>query len=55
MIAVNQRSDIEEVDRFTYLKSFLAGDQYIQVKGLAITAESYDEALQVLDERHGNV
>ena len=53
--AVNQRSDIAEVNRFTYLKSFLAGDPYRAVKGLAVTTESYDEAPQVLDERYGNV
>ena len=54
-IAVNQRWDIEEVKKFTYLKWFLTGEASRAVKGLAVTTENYEEALQTLDERYGNV
>ena len=54
-IAVNQRSDIAEVEKFTYLKSFLTLEASRAVKGLAVTTENYEEALQVLDGRYGNV
>ena len=54
-IAVNQRWDIEEVEKFTYLKWFLTGEASRAVKGLAVTTENYEEALQTLDERYGNV
>ena len=54
-IAVNQRSDIAEVEKLTYLKSFLILEASRAVKGLAVTTENYEEALQVLDGRYGNV
>ena len=54
-IAVNRRSDIVEVEKFTYLKSFLTGEASRAVKGIAVTTENYEEAMQVLDERYGNV
>ena len=54
-IAVNRRSDAAEVEKFTYLKSFSTGEASRAVKGLAVTTENYEEALQVLDERYGNV
>ena len=50
-IAVNWRSDIAEVEKFIYLKSFLIGEASRAAKGLAVTTENYEEALQVLDER----
>ena len=42
------------MEKFTYLKSFLTGEASRAVKGLAVTTENYEEALQVLDERYGN-
>ena len=54
-IAVDRRSDIAEVEKFTYLKSFLTGEASRAVKGLAVTTENYEETLQVLDERYSNV
>ena len=43
--AVNWRSDIAKVEKFTCLKSFLTGEASRAVKGLAVTAENYEEAL----------
>ena len=53
--AVNRSSDIAEVEKFTYLKSFLTGETSRAVKGLAVTTENYEEALKVLDKRYGHV
>ena len=53
--AVNRSSDKAEVEKFTYLKSFLTGETSRAVKGLAVTTENYEEALKVLDKRYGNV
>ena len=44
-IAVNRRSDIAEVEKFTYLKFFLTGEVSRAVKGLAVTTENYEETL----------
>ena len=54
-IAVTRISDITESEKFTYLKFFLTGEASRAVKVLAITTEKYEQALQVLDERYGNV
>ena len=54
-IAVNQRSDIAGVEKFSYLKSFLTGEASRSVKGLAVRTGNYEEALQVLDKRYSNV
>ena len=54
-IAVYQRSNIAEVEKFTYLKSLLTGEASRAVKGLAVTTENYEGVLQVLDERYSNV
>ena len=54
-IAVNRSSDIAEVEKFTYLKSFLTGETSRAVKDLAVTTENYEEALKVLDKRYGHV
>ena len=54
-IPVNWISDIAEEEKFTYLKSFLIGEASRTGKGFVVTTENYEEALQVLDERYGNV
>ena len=48
-IVVDRRSDIAEMEKFTYLKSFLTGGRSRAVKGLAVITKNYEEALQVLD------
>ena len=54
-IAVNQRSDTAEIEKFSYFKHFLTEKVFRAIKGLAITTESSEEGLQVLDERYGYV
>ena len=54
-IPVTRISDIAEPEKFTYLKFFLTGEPSRAVNVLAITTEKYEQALQVLDERYGNV
>ena len=43
------------MEKLNYLKFFLTAEASRAIKGLAITTENYEEALQVLDKRYGNV
>ena len=40
---------------FTYLKSFLTGEAEGCIKGLAATDANYREALEIMDQRYGNM
>ena len=53
-VAVDNNTALSSVEKFTYLQSFLEGDASIAIQGLDITAENYDEAKEILEERFGN-
>ena len=53
-VAVDRNTALSSVEKFTYLQSFLEGDASIAIQGLDITAENYDEAKEILEERFGN-
>lgn len=51
--AINQNSSISDVEKFTYLKSYLNGDAETAICGLALNSENYEVALNILKERFG--
>ena len=53
-VAIEENSSLSNVERFTYLKSFLTGEAEGCIKGLAATDANYREALEILDQRYGN-
>ena len=53
-VAVMRYSALSDVERFTYLQSFLTGDAATAIEGLEITERNFKEALQILEERFGN-
>ncbi|XP_068232020.1 uncharacterized protein [Palaemon carinicauda] len=55
MIHVDQRADLDDVSKFTYLLGTLGRDPLRIVKSLSVTAVNYRIALDPLDKQYGNV
>ena len=51
--AVND-TGLEKIAKFNYLKSYLKGQALQSISGLTLTADNYDEALNILKRRYGN-
>ena len=51
---VHNNMQLTIIDKFNYLVSFLEGSALRSIKGLAITEENYQAALDILQERFGN-
>ena len=52
--SVNSNETLEEITKFTYLKSFLKGQSLSAIQGLSLTSENYKEAVKILSDRYGN-
>ena len=52
--AVDNNNTLSNVEKFNYLRSYLANDAYNCVAGLSLTNENYVQALNLLKERYGN-
>ena len=52
--AVHSNETLEDVTKFSYLKSILKGQALAAVSGLPITSDSYKEAINILKLRYGN-
>ena len=51
---VHNNMQLTIIDKFNYLVSLLEGSALRSIKGLAITEENYQAALDILQERFGN-
>ena len=51
--SVHRRTDIEGVEKFTYLKGLLEGDALKLVEGFNLESRYYDEAIQLLKNTYG--
>ena len=52
--AVDENSQLTEIEKFSYLKSYLTVDAEKAVGGLSLTAENYAQGLTILKDRFGN-
>ena len=52
--AVHKNISLTNIDKFNYLMSLLEGQALRAIKGLAVTEENYQAALDILHERFGN-
>ncbi len=52
--AVDNNKELEPVQKFNYLKSYLGGTAVRTIEGLKPTNETYSEAVKLLKERYGN-
>ena len=51
---IHSKTNISNVDKFSYLTSFLCKSAYDTISGLAPTNQNYLEAVQLLKNRYGN-
>ncbi len=53
-VSVHENTDLSDVERFTYLKSYLFGEAASCIQGLPLTSGNYFEAMKLLEDRFGN-
>ena len=53
-VAIHQHPDLNSIEKFTYLKSYLGGEAEKCVDGLKLSSANYEHALEILEERFGN-
>ena len=53
-MAVHSNAVLTDVQKFSYLKTLVEGVTKGAIEGLALTAESYREAVEILGKRFGN-
>ena len=51
--SVHKRTNLEGIEKFTYLKSLLEGDALKLVEGFNLEAHYYDEAVKLLQDTYG--
>ena len=51
---INSNENLTEVEKFSYLKSYLSGDAEKTIDGISLTSENYEHAWKLLTERYGN-
>ena len=53
-LSVHVKTNISEIDKFTYLKSLLSESAFETISGLTLTSDNYVEAIKLLQNRYGN-
>ena len=53
-ISIHQNKTLNVVDRFNYLRRYLAGQALATISGLTLNSQNYKEALDILIDRYGN-
>ncbi|GBN86721.1 hypothetical protein AVEN_94602-1 [Araneus ventricosus] len=51
--AVHENSSLNDVDKFSYLKSVVTSDAELAIRGLTLTSENYAKAVKILEDRFG--
>ena len=52
--AVHENSRLEDIMKFNYLKTVLRGQALSAISGLSLTADNYNQAVDILKKRYGN-
>ena len=52
--AIHNDDDVSDIEKFTYLKSYLIGDAERAIQGYTTTKENYHAAIDTLKSRFGN-
>ena len=53
-ISIHQNKTLSDIDRFNYLRRYLAGQALATISGLTLYSENYKEAFNFLIDRYGN-
>ncbi|GFX10498.1 integrase catalytic domain-containing protein [Trichonephila clavipes] len=51
--AVHENSSLNDVNKFSYLKSVVTSDAELAIRGLTLTSENYAKAMKILENRFG--
>ncbi|GFR28235.1 integrase catalytic domain-containing protein [Trichonephila clavata] len=51
--AVDDNSNLNDVDKFSYLKSVVTSDAELAIRSLTLTPENYAKAVKILEDRFG--
>ncbi|GFX24894.1 DUF1758 domain-containing protein [Trichonephila clavipes] len=51
--AVHENSSLNDVDKFSYLKSVVTSDAELAIRGLTLTSENYAKAIKILENPFG--
>ena len=51
---VHSKTNLNDIDKFTYLKSLLSKAALETISGLTLTSDNYSEAIELLKNRYGN-
>lgn len=51
--AIDKNSNLSNVEKLSYLKSYLISEAEVAIRGLALTSENYEIALQILRQQFG--
>ena len=51
---IHSKININNIDKFSYLKLFLCPSAYETIFGLALTNQNYLEVVELLKQRYGN-
>ncbi|XP_071044577.1 uncharacterized protein [Parasteatoda tepidariorum] len=51
--AVHENSSLNDIDKFSYLKSVVTDDAELAIQGLTLTSENYVKAVEILEKRFG--
>ncbi|GFV23479.1 integrase catalytic domain-containing protein [Trichonephila clavipes] len=51
--AVHENLSLNDVDKFSYLKSVVTSDAELAIRGLTLTSENYAKAMKILENRFG--
>jgi hypothetical protein len=52
--AIHKNTSLSSIDKFNYLYSLLEGSALLVIKGLALTEENFQIAIDILKQRYGN-
>ena len=53
-VAVHSRSDLADIQKYTYLKSYLTGEAKRSIQGISYDKDNYQNAIDALTARFGN-
>ena len=53
-VAVHSRTDLEDIQKYTYLKSYLVGEAKRAIQGISYDKDNYQNAVDALRTRFGN-
>ena len=51
---IHQKQNTNDIDKFTYLRSYLCDSANSVISGLTLTSEKYKEAIDLLRQRYAN-